>query len=427
MKITGIIAEYNPFHKGHAYHLAQAKTVTGADYTVVVLSGSFVQRGAPALIDKYCRAQMALSEGADLVLELPSAYACASAEAFAGGAVSLLNGLGCVDALCFGSECGDLSLLRSYARVLAEEPAAYQDLLRAFLKQGCSFPLARSKALHEYFSYTADIVPCSLYDKDCRYESEILNQPNNTLGIEYLKALALSESSIRPYTILRRSAGYHDASMEAEFASATAIRSTLLEQGGDFHTIKNQLPPKAAAILQAYLEHRQPLTPDDFSSILHYQLLASSEEELATYTDVSPELAARMKNLLNEYRSASSFADLLKTKQLTHTRITRALCHILLKDKQTDADRRKASGYPVYGRILGFCKESQPLLAAIKQSARIPLISCMADGPALLSDTPELLALFEQDVFGSHVYEAAVAAKSKTATCHEYTRQMAVL
>ena len=426
MKVTGIIAEYNPFHKGHAYHLAQTRKQTGADYVVVVQSGNFVQRGAPAIVDKYCRARMALLEGADLVLELPTAYACASAEGFAGGAVSLLNKLGCVDALCFGSECGELSLLHSYAQVLAEEPEGFQELLRAFLKQGLSFPLARSKALHEYLAYTQDIVPCSLYDRDCRYESEILSQPNNTLGIEYLKALELSHSSIKPHTILRKSAGYHDASLDAELASATAIRAAYAETP-DFSRIQNQLPSKAGSILEAYLKEKQPLVLDDFSSILHYQLLSLSETELAACTDVSPELASRLKNLLTQYRSASDFADLLKTKQLTHTRITRALCHILLKDKQTDAGRRKDLGYPIYGRILGFRRESQPLLSAIKKSASIPVLARAADGPELLKAQPELLALFEQDIFAALVYEAAAALKSKTAICHEFTRQMAVI
>lgn len=438
MKITGIIAEYNPFHKGHAYHLQKAREYTGADYVVAVQSGNFVQRGEPALADKYCRARMALLEGADLVLELPCAYACASAEGFAGGAVALLHGLGCVDALCFGSECGDLSLLRSYADVLADEPEGYQELLRAFLKQGNSFPSARSKALHEYLSYTQDIVPCSLYDQDCRYESEILSQPNNTLGIEYLKALKLSNSSMEPVTILRRSAGYHEESLDAEFASATAIRCVFGQTESpcidpfaytqhQFARIRHQLPPKAAPVLQAYLEQKLPLNLDDFSSILYYRLLSLSEEELASHTDVSPELASRMKKLLNQYRSASSFADLLKTKQLTHTRITRSLCHILLKDLQKDADHRKALGYPVYGRILGFRKDSQPLLSTIKQSASIPILAKAADGTDLLREQPELLSLFEQDLFCAHVYEAAAAQKSKTAICHEYTRQIAVI
>ena len=474
MRVTGIIAEYNPFHKGHTYHLGQARLQTQADYLVVVLGGDFVQRGIPALTDQHTRAHMALACGADLVLSLPSAYANASAEAFAGGGVSLLEGLGCVDALCFGSECGDLSRLLPYAQALAQEPPAYRELLRSFLKQGCSFPLARSKALHEYFSYTEDILPCSLEDRACRYESQLLSQPNNTLGIEYLKALLLLQSPIQPYTIARRSAAYHDTSLSPELASATAIRAAILKDSGAASALR-QMPPDAAVILEEYFSRKGPLILDDFSSILHYRLLTLSRDALAACTDVSPDLAARMKNLLPQYRSASAFADLLKTRQLTHTHITRALCHILLEDRQEDACRRKALGYPVYARVLGFRRESQPLLTLLKQTARIPILGRLSEAEetlARLSRNPasptnpgfplqapqttpqpgipfpeqktpsqapdaktappeavlaELPALFRQDLAASHIYEAMVTDKFGTAFCHEFMRPILIV
>lgn len=434
MKIAGIIAEYNPFHNGHAYHIQQTRELTGADYVVVVQSGNFVQRGAPAIVDKYCRTRMALLNGADLVLELPTAYACASAEGFASGAVSLLQGLGCVDILSFGSEQGNLALLDSYARVLTEEPSAYQELLRAFLKQGLSFPLARSKALQEYFSYGQDILPCSLYDQDCRYESEILNQPNNTLGIEYLKALRLLDSNITPFTIKRRSSGYHETTLDAEFASATALRQALLSNAAAFSpVIQTHMPDKSGTCLADYLKEKLPLTQDDFSSMLYYQLLSKSEEALAAYTDMTPELANRIKKQLTTYQTFSTFADSLKTKQLTHTRITRALFHVLLQDYQSDADARKAADFPSYARILGFRRDSQPLLGKIKQTASIPLIAKAADGERIIkdfegnTDRELLLSMFRQDLFAAHLYESAAAFKSKTAICHEFTRQMTVV
>ena len=150
MKTVGIIAEYNPFHKGHAYQLQKAKELSGADYAVIVMSGDFVQRGYPAIVDKYVRAEMALRAGADLVIELPVSYAVGSAEAFAQGAVSVLEALGCVDFLCFGSESGDLDTLLSYAWLFEEEPPAYRAFLQDFLRQGFSFPAARSRAAEEY-------------------------------------------------------------------------------------------------------------------------------------------------------------------------------------------------------------------------------------------------------------------------------------
>ena len=230
MKTVGIIAEYNPFHKGHAYHLQKAKELADADYAVVVLSGDFVQRGGPAIVDKYLRAEMALRSGADLVLELPVSYAAGSAEAFAQGAVSVLEAVGCVDALCFGSEAGGLSALLSYARLFEEEPPAYRELLKEALRQGFSFPAARSRAAEEYRNLTERILPCCADDADCRRSASLLEEPNNILGVEYCRALIRRNSSIRPLTLPRRSSGYHDLSLDTEMASASAIRERKLRE-----------------------------------------------------------------------------------------------------------------------------------------------------------------------------------------------------
>lgn len=428
-RITGIIAEYNPFHKGHAYHLTKAKALTGADYMIAVISGDFVQRGEPALADKYCRAHMALAEGVDLVLELPSPYSYASAETFAAGAVSLLEHLGCVNALCFGSECGELPALDACARVLAEEPAPYQELLRTFLRQGYSFPLSRSKALLAYLATTPGLMGAFAN------MGELLNQPNNLLGIEYLKALRLQNSSIRPYTLARKGAPYHDTALSGSLASASAIRKAL--HSGSFSAVSSQLPSGAGRILKSYLSRKKALTWDDFSPVLHYRLLSMTQEELASCTDVSLELAARIRQNLAQFQSSSSFASLLKTRQVTYTRVTRALCHILLNDRKEDADRRKETGYPVYARILGFRRESQSLLSIVKQSSRIPVISRPAQGLKSLAvqasrdscpfSSEELTGLFQQDLFASHIYESMVTNCCHTPFCHEYTRKMLIV
>ena len=194
MRVNGIISEYNPFHNGHKYLLTESKKATSADYTVIVMSGNFVQRGAPALINKYKRAEMALQNGADLVLELPKYYATASAEYFAMGGISLLDKLGVVTNLSFGSECGDLAVLEKIARILVEEPNDYTILLRENLKKGQSYPTARTNALLEY-------------NADFGEYKDVLSSPNNILGIEYLKALLKRKSSIQPYTLLRTGAG----------------------------------------------------------------------------------------------------------------------------------------------------------------------------------------------------------------------------
>lgn len=424
MKTVGIIAEYNPFHKGHAYQLQKAKELTGADYVVVVMSGCFVQRGLPALVDKFVRAEMALRCGADLVLELPVFYATGSAETFAQGAVSLLTSLGCVDALCFGSESGDLPALSSFARLFEEEPEEYKGLLKAFLKRGLSFPAARSRAAEEYFHYTDHVCPCSPWDADCGYESAILSQPNNILGVEYCRALLRQKSPIKPVTLPRKSTGYHDLSLEQDLASASAIRAGILKEGLS-QKVRKQLPLESWLPLEKALATAFPLTLDDFSSILFYRLLSLSKEELAEFMDVSEDLAFRMANHRFLFTKASSFADLLKTKQLTHTRITRALCHILLDLKQRDFEKLKKAGYPSSLRVLGLRKSASPLLSSIKERSASPLLVKAADAPHLLA--PLELSLLEKDVFAAHVYEAARAGQRGVSPLHEYTRSPLVL
>ena len=215
MKIAAVIAEYNPFHNGHAYQLHEIRRQTGADFILVMMSGDFVQRGAPACIDKYARCRMALNAGADMVCELPIYGALGSAEIFAESAVSLLNHLGCIDYLCFGAETIAPSLFDAIIPILSDEPEEYKSLLQTGLKNGMNFPAARSQAL------------CSLLgDARC---CGILNQPNNILAIEYMKALYKSKSRIRPFPIKRSGAGYHSTDITAGFSSATAIRRQLSE------------------------------------------------------------------------------------------------------------------------------------------------------------------------------------------------------
>ncbi len=407
MKTVGIIAEYNPFHKGHAYQLQKAKEITGADFAVIVMSGNFVQRGYPAIVDKYTRTEMALRSGADLVLELPVSYATGSAESFAQGAVSLLESLGCVDFLCFGSECGEIDALLSYARLFEEEPEGYRQLLKDFLKQGLSFPAARSHAAEEYFN-----------------ASTLLEQPNNILGIEYCRALLRRKSKIQPVTVTRMSSGYHDLALNCELASASAIRTALYQQGLTSE-IKAQLPESSCELLAQVLESSGFLTFDDFSCILAHKLLSLSRETLAEYQDITEDLAARLFNHRYQFTTASAFSDLIKTKQLTHTRITRALCHLLLNLKQIDLDTLRAQNFPVYARVLGFRKTAGELLSAIKANSDFPLLTKLADAPSLL--TEEQLVLFEQDLFAAHVYETAKVQKFGTAFGNEYTRSPIIL
>lgn len=406
--ITGIIAEYNPFHNGHAYQIEQARLLTGCDFLVVVMSGDYVQRGAPAVFDKYTRARMALACGADLVLELPVACSCASAEFFASGAVSLLDGLGCVDFLCFGSESGDLQSLMEPARILAKESPVFQEALRRGLSLGLSFPAARKEAF-----------------RACASNPDILDLPNNILGIEYLKALLQRESILKPVTIKRKGQGYHDTLLDSGFASASGIRRFLKQEEAPLSALpalKESLPDPVMEVLKDTLAHTLPVWEEDFSMLLRYELLRQSASDLTQYADISPDLGRRLKNCADKFSSFSEFVALVKTKDVTYTRITRALFHILLN--LTGEDTRNSVAMP-YARILGFRKDHSRILGLLKENSRIPIIPKAADYKTYL--TPDLQPLFEKDLFAANLYETIAAAKQKRAFLHDLKRSPVIL
>lgn len=433
-KTVGIIAEYNPFHCGHAYHIRKAREITGADYVIAAMSGDFVQRGAPAVFDKYTRTQMALLCGADLVLELPNAFATSSAEDFAAAGVALLDKLGVVSSLCFGSECGETSVLFSLAERLLEEREEDSAALKRCLASGMSFPAAREKV------YGA-LSPSSMD----------WNSPNNILGIEYCRAILKRHSSIRPVTIRREGMGYHETANDREempeslthtgtenqgaFWSATAIRQALkkmessgLDSGNAGNTsnspkMEPKFDPSAVppAVLTLLLSGK-PLYPDDISSTLNYALLTLSREgrDFSSYLDVSRELGQRLTRVLLSPASFEERIFQLKTRQYTYTRISRALLHILLGITDADTARWKgeAVDYAPYARILGFKKTALPLLKSIRTHAKIPLITQVKREIEGISK--DGMALLQQDIFASHLYQALLASKYQIPAKNEY-------
>ena len=410
MKTVGLITEYNPFHNGHAYHIEKAKMLTGADRVIVVMSGDFVQRGAPAVMPKHLRAESALLSGASLILELPVCFATGSAEYFAQGSISLLNRLGCIDSICFGSECGDLHLLKEIAQILADEPIEYQTALRQALKDGASFPAARQKALNIYSD---------------KY-SEILALPNNILGIEYLKALAKLHSKMEPFTIKRIGAGYHDMDIDGQFSSATAIRSDIY-QLADVNSsseslplthIQTQVPSSCHELMKKNYQTRYPVKADDFSLLLKAKLLSETAGSLSHYLDMSPELANRILRLRNDYLSFEQFCDLLKTKELTRSRISRSFIHVLLGITNDWLTAMKAPA--PYARILGFRRDHADLLGILKRTSDIPLITSPAR--AVLADTA--YQILELDIYASDLYESVITDLYGTPFHNELTKQI---
>lgn len=422
MKIVGLITEYNPFHNGHQYHIQAAKEVTGADIAVVIMSGDYVQRGTSAIMPKRLRAEMALKCGAAAVFELPVCYATGSAELFAFGAVSFLEQLGIVDSLCFGSECSDLEGLQRVADILSEEPEEYQKLLKSFLKEGMSFPSAREEALAAYM-------------KDENY-SFLLHDPNNILGIEYLKALKKLNSEIRPYTIRRKGSHYHDQDLKSSFGSASAIRSLLAYSGsalsgmsGAARTFENtsfvnilgeleeQVPSSCLELLKDYHRVKYPIYQNDFSLILKYKLLNKRPDTLPRYMDVSADLANRICGQLNNYFNYKQFCELLKTREITQTRINRALLHIMLGIKKNAVNEYLEKGPHFYARLLGFRRDSEKIVSAIAKKSTLPLLTKPYQDEML---DPIGRKMLTHDILASNLYTSVVTDKYKTAFENEY-------
>ena len=399
MKIVGLITEYNPFHAGHLYHMQRARELTGADYCVVLMSGSFVQRGEPAIFDKYRRPKAALLAGADLVLEMPVAFSTASAHEFAAYGVALLSAIG-VDAVVFGSECGQIEFLKQAASALNHESAEFQERLRKGLKAGLTYPQARAKALEMEDTWAS-----------------VLTSPNNILGIEYLRAAEDLHSPMEFYTISRKGSGYHEDTLaDANFPSASAIRGIIRNSLSKDKDLLDILASHLPAVTHPAYTGAVPVFVDDFSELLNAAVLQMQ----ATFSiaDLSPELAARLAKPPYFPLSFEERIQALKTRQLTYTRVSRALLHLVLGMREEDISRWKEEGYALYARILGFRRQSSPLLSFLHKKSSIPLITKMADAAQNLS--PSALALLEQEVYASHLYQT-VRMKRSGVFQNEYT------
>ena len=357
--ILGIIAEYNPFHNGHLYHLLKSKEETNADCVIAVIGGNFTQRGEPSVIDKWTKAEMAIANGADLVIELPILYSTSSAENFADGAIKILNSLKIVDSISFGTETEDLNKLNIVANTLYNEPKEFKALLEKELKKGLSFPKAREEALIKYL-------------KDTSY-STILSSPNNILGIEYLKALKKYKSKIKPISIKRKDAGHLTLEYTGEVTSATAIRNLIKK--GDIKKIKKFLTPSSYTILIDEMK-KGHFVPDIsiFENTILYNLRTMSLEEIAALPDVTEGLENSIKKAANSCNTIDEFINIVSSKRYTETRIRRILLYSLLKFTKKDMDISKKT--TPYIRVLGFNNKGKKLISEISQkNPKIPVIT----------------------------------------------------
>lgn len=415
MRTVGIIAEYNPFHTGHKYHLEKAKEISGADYAVVVMSPDYVQRGEPAIFDKYTRTRMALMNGADLVIELPVCYAAGSAEYFAQGAVSLLDGLSVVDAICFGGESDDIRLFFQTAKVLLFEPDIYVRELRRLIKEGNTYPQARNEALALYFS--GEGMPYT--DAGLL---ELLMTPNNILGVEYCKALLKINSPLSALPVKRKGSRYSSLALDGPCCSASALRRGIWEGSSD-KTLLRYIPQNCQDL---FLDcRRAPRSSHEFMICLTEKLL--SMDSYGHILDIGPELSDRISSLRFSCmgKSFDETVSLLKTKQLTEARIRRALLHLILGIEKERTESFRDNGAVFYAKVLGFRRDAAPLLHEIKKKSRLPLITKNARASEMIGDMGK--EMWEQDVYASHLYRALGMGRAYLEFRSEYELSPVVL
>lgn len=359
MNITGIITEYNPFHNGHKFHLEESKKQTKSDGTICIMSGNFVQRGGPAIIDKWKRTELALNNGVDLIIELPTFYAVSSAEFFAKGAVSILNSLNIVNNLFFGSEIGDAKALSEIAKVLVSEDERFQNILKENLSLGLTFAKAREKSLIEYLN-SSEI-------------NNIITSSNNILGIEYIKAILKLNSSINPVALKREGSNYNDKSLSQTFSSATSIRE-VLKNTSNIEDLKNIIPLESYEVFSKLQEQDYRFTfEEEMFKYIKYKIQTNCVNFNNLY-EVTEGLDNKIIKEISSSNSLHEFILKIKSKRYTYSKISRILTHIYL-GLDNDDFKDIANENNLYVRVLGFNKTGREILSLIKANSFIPLIT----------------------------------------------------
>ena len=384
--ILGIVSEYNPFHNGHLMHLQKSKELTHTDFTIAVMSGNFVQRGDTSIVDKWTKAEMALKSGVDLVIELPTLYAISSAENFADGAIKILNSLGIVDYVSFGSEIGEITPLDDVASVLYKEPKEFSSLITRQLRSGLSYPKARELAIQMYFGSSQKYI-------------DVLENPNNILGIEYLKSLKRLKSPITPITLKRKYSDYNSNDIKSGIASATAIR-TMLQKGKNIHYV---VPYETYELLEEKKKYGQIIPSlSIFSKEIIYTLRKMTLSEIATLPDVSEGLENKIKAAANTSNNLEELILKIKSKRYTQSRIQRILLYALLNISEKDITMSKKQ--MPYIRVLGFNKNGKKIISAIaNQNPKLQIIVSVKKFMENNTDK-HLHTMISKDIFATNVY-----------------------
>lgn len=387
-KVLGIVGEYNPFHNGHLYHLEESKKMTSSNYTVAIISGNFTQRGSTAIIDKWSRAEMAIKNGVDLVIELPALYATSSAENFADGAIKILDSLKVVDYISFGAETSDIDILNNFADILYKEPLKYRSFLTHELKKGISFPKARENALLMYLNGNRKFI-------------NVLSSPNNILGIEYIKALKKHKSNIKPISIARFETGYNDVTYSGNIASATAIRNIV--KNGGFEALRKLLPNSSYSVLIDNIKQGHIVSDlSVFEKQIIYNLRSMYTEEIAELAEVSEGLEHSLKNAADSCNTLEELLNKIKSKRYTSTRLQRILLYSILNITKKDIELSKKT--MPYIRVLGLNKRGKFLISEIAKAN--PKLEIVTSVKKFVDKTTNknMKSMIEKDIWATDVY-----------------------
>ncbi|MEF9990883.1 MAG: nucleotidyltransferase [Romboutsia sp.] len=396
MNILGLIVEYNPFHNGHMYHLLKSKEKTNATHTVAIMSGNFLQRGEPALFDKYSRAHMAIKNGVDLVIELPTMFACQSAEIFAHGAVSTLNSLNCISSICFGSEEGNIEILYTISKILVDEPNEFKISLKKYLDDGMLYPSARSIALFDYIS-KYDLINISK-----ERLLDILNSSNNILGLEYIKSLLKLKSSIKPQTITRVCASYNSDDIHSNICSATAIRKSLKEHN-NLSLIEDVVPNITyQSITDRLYKNFEPMFDDKYFDLIYGTILRDIDV-LDRYFDVNEGIENKIYQSIFTSSSLGELQQAIKSKRYTLTKIKRTLNNILLGITKEDMNKVKNLKYVPYIRVLAFNDKGREILKTIKDNSEVNIINKFSN-ISFSMDDDIFKTMISYDIKASNIY-----------------------
>lgn len=376
MKTAAIICEYNPFHKGHEYQIARTKELCGADFIVAIMSGNYVQRGDVAIFSKELRAKAAIASGADLVIELPTVFSMQSAEFFAKGGVTIAHSLGIVDFLSFGAECDDTQKLNKIASLLCNEPPEFSDILKKQLDTGVTYPVARATAIAQILGNDA---------------AELVNSPNNILGIEYCKALCRLNSKITPIAIKRKGADHDSTTVDDGFASATHLRQTIIK--GTIADVFPFIPDSCHEIFRDADIH----SVGAMEKSIIAELIKMPTEALAQICDVGEGMENRIKSAASTAATVSELADLIKTRRYTHSRIRR----ILLSAYLGITNDYRSMEIP-YIKILDHNEKGQELISRMKKVSALPIVRNTSQVNKLKN--PELKAFWERERTFDNLY-----------------------